>query len=334
MFIDEAEIYVKGGDGGRGCISFRREKFVPRGGPDGGDGGAGGSVILEANPNMRTLQDFRYRRHYKAKRGRHGMGKNMHGKSADDLLIKVPPGTIIKDSESGEILGDLSKPGQQLIVAKGGKGGRGNAAFATATMQAPRIAEPGQPGEERWIHLELKLLSDIGIIGFPNSGKSTLISRVSAAKPKIADYPFTTLVPHLGIVNLSDYRNFVMVDIPGIIPGAHKGQGLGIQFLRHAERVRVLLFLIDASPFNGRNSVSEYKILKEEIGLYSSRMLEKPAVVAANKIDLAESKSGVDELGEYCRANGIIFHAISALTGEGVGDLLETLYKLINLNAT
>ena len=247
MFIDQARIFVKGGDGGNGCVAFRREKYVAMGGPFGGDGGRGGSVIFEADQGLSTLMDFRYNKHFKAKRGQHGKGKNQHGAGGEDLLVRVPVGTIIRDDDTGEILADLTTHGQQCVVAHGGRGGRGNSRFASSTHKAPSMAENGEPGEERWIRLELKLLADVGLVGFPNAGKSTFISRVSAARPKIADYPFTTLVPNLGVVVTRDKESFVIADIPGLIEGAHQGAGLGHDFLRHIERTRVLLFILDAA---------------------------------------------------------------------------------------
>ena len=264
-FIDEAKIYVRSGRGGRGCVSFRREKFVPRGGPDGGDGGNGGDVILVAQRNVSSLLDHRYRQHYIAQNGEHGKGKNQHGKNAPPLIVPVPVGTVVKDFYTGEILGDMVEEGQTLVVARGGRGGRGNARFATSTNQAPRYAEPGEEGEERTLLLELKLLADVGIVGFPNAGKSTLISRISAARPKIADYPFTTIVPNLGVVRYNEGKTFVVADIPGLIKGAHEGAGLGIRFLKHIERTRLLIHLLDLSPLTGRNPIEDYHVLNEEL---------------------------------------------------------------------
>ncbi|HSE83689.1 MAG TPA: GTPase ObgE, partial [Thermodesulfobacteriota bacterium] len=264
-FIDEAKINVKSGRGGNGCASFRREKYVPRGGPNGGDGGDGGDVIVIAKENMTSLLDYRYKRHYRAESGEHGKGKDQHGKSAPPLLIPVPIGTVIKDLSTERILGDLTEDGQTLVVAKGGRGGKGNARFATSTNQAPKKAEPGEEGEEKDLLLELKLLADVGIIGFPNAGKSTLISRISAARPKIADYPFTTLVPNLGVVSYGENKTFVVADIPGLIKGAHEGTGLGIKFLRHIERTRILIHLLDLSPFTERDPIEDYHAMNEEL---------------------------------------------------------------------
>ena len=283
-FIDQVKIRVKAGDGGHGCVSFRREKFVPKGGPDGGDGGDGGDVILVADPQIHTLYDFYYKAEFKAENGKPGMGKKMKGKDGEDLILKVPVGTIVKDAETGEIIADLVKPGQRVILAKGGKGGKGNARFTTPTRQAPRIATPGTPGEEKTLILELKLIADVGLVGLPNAGKSTFLSRVSAAKPKIADYPFTTLHPNLGVVKLFDEKTFIIADIPGLIEGAHKGIGLGHDFLKHIERTRVLLYLLDASK--GEEVLKDFEILKKELELFNPELLKKDYLIALNKIDL------------------------------------------------
>ena len=314
MFVDQARIYVKGGDGGNGAVAFRREKYVPRGGPSGGDGGRGANVVFQADEGLRTLMDFRYRRHYKGQRGEHGKGKDMHGAAAPDLVIKVPVGTVIKDAETGVVLADLVENGQTFIGAKGGRGGRGNARFATSTNRAPAFAEKGEPGTERWLILELKLLADVGLVGFPNAGKSTLISRVSAARPKIADYPFTTLVPNLGVVEVAPGQSFVMADIPGLISGAHRGAGLGHEFLRHIERTRVLVFILDCSGFEGRDPVEDYETLLEELRLYRSDLLERPRIIAANKVDVSGAMEIVSSLQE--RIDDIEVFPISALTGE------------------
>ncbi|MGH7385233.1 MAG: GTPase ObgE, partial [Candidatus Rokuibacteriota bacterium] len=276
MFVDEIDIFVKGGDGGAGCLSFRREKFVPRGGPDGGDGGDGGSVILEADPAITTLLDFHYQRHYNAERGQHGKGANKQGASGDDTVLRVPLGTTVAERDGGLPLGDLTERGQRLLVARGARGGRGNARFVTSTNRAPRRADLGRAGEERWIHLELKLLADVGVVGFPNAGKSTLVSRLSAAKPKIADYPFTTLVPTLGIVRAGDDRSFVIADLPGLIPGAAGGKGLGHRFLRHTERTRLLVHLIDLDPSTGRDPLADYQAIQDELGAYSVELAARP----------------------------------------------------------
>ncbi len=284
MFIDSARIHVKAGDGGNGVISFRREKYVPKGGPDGGDGGRGGSVYIMADRNLTTLLDFRYAPHYKAERGAHGQGSHKSGASGRDIFIKVPCGTLVKDADTGEVIADLIEHGATVLVAQGGRGGRGNQHFATPTNRAPRYAEPGQPGQERTLELELKLLADVGLVGFPNAGKSTLISVLSAAKPKIADYPFTTLEPHLGIVRYQDDKSFVMADIPGIIEGAAEGKGLGLKFLKHIERTKVLAILL---PANSPNLKGEYNILIHELKKFSPALAEKPRVVAISKMDIA-----------------------------------------------
>ncbi|HVY54461.1 MAG TPA: GTPase ObgE [Thermodesulfobacteriota bacterium] len=333
-FIDEAKIYVKSGAGGRGCVSFRREKYVPHGGPNGGDGGNGGDVVIITNENMSSLLDHRYKQHYKAKRGEHGKGKDMHGKNADTLFIPVPVGTIVRDFETSEILGDLTQKDETLLVARGGRGGRGNARFATSTNQAPKTAEPGQEGEERTLLLELKLLADVGIIGFPNAGKSTLISRISAARPKIADYPFTTLVPNLGVVSYGDGKTFVIADIPGIIEGAHEGAGLGIQFLRHVERTKLLIHLLDLSPATGRDPIDDYETLNRELEAYSPELSKKPQIVAPNKIDITEARENLKEVEKYFGTKGIRIFPVSSATGEGLKDLvLETAKRLESLAA-
>lgn len=328
MFYDEAKIYVRGGDGGNGAVAFRREKYVPRGGPSGGDGGRGGSVILEADPGLRTLVDFHYRTHYRAERGEHGQGKNKHGRSAPDLILRVPVGTIVKDAETNKILADLVYPGQRVVVAAGGRGGRGNARFATPWNQAPTFAEKGEPGEERWLLLELKLLADVGLIGLPNAGKSTLLSRISAAQPKIADYPFTTLTPNLGVVRLDEERSFVVADIPGLIEGAHRGAGLGLKFLRHIERTRVLVHVLEVGLLTGEEILRNFKIVNEELGHYSPKLLERPQVIAANKIDLPGGEENVEFIKASLGASYRIF-PISALKGEGIEPLLWHLSELL-----
>ncbi len=321
-FIDEAKITVRSGDGGNGCLSFRREKYVPKGGPNGGDGGRGGDVIIVADENISSLLDFKYKRYYRAQRGEHGKGKNQHGKDAPDLYIPVPVGTIIKESSSGKVLADLTKDGQKFIVAKGGKGGRGNARFATPTNQAPRYAEPGKKGKEVEIILELKLLADVGIIGFPNAGKSTLISCISAAKPKIADYPFTTLIPNLGVVTYGEGESFVIADIPGIIEGAHRGTGLGIRFLKHVERTDLLLHLIDISPHTERDPVEDYEILNQELSKFSKELSIKPQIVVLNKIDITEAKEILPEIKARFKEKGIEVSEISAAEGKGTKELV------------
>jgi len=305
QFIDYVKIFVKAGDGGRGCVSFRREKYVPRGGPDGGDGGKGGDVIIRASSELHTLLDHKYKKSYKAKRGEHGKGSNMKGKDGEDLIINVPVGTVIKDSDTDEILADLDNEGKEFRVAKGGRGGLGNAHFATPKNQAPRYAQPGEAGEERWIILELKLLADIGLIGLPNAGKSTLISVISSARPKIADYPFTTLTPILGVVKYGEYQSFVVADIPGLIEGAHKGVGLGHQFLRHVERTSMLLHLVDVSDFVDSNPIEDFEKIQKELELYNPQLIRKPLAVVGTKIDIANEGLRLRKLEEYCLKKGI-----------------------------
>ncbi len=328
-FIDEAKIYVKAGDGGRGCVSFRREKYVPRGGPDGGDGGNGADVIMIARRNMTSLLDYRYQRHYKAKRGVPGKGKDQHGKNAEDLLIPVPLGTMIKDFESGAFYGDLTEDGQTLVIARSGKGGRGNARFVTATNQAPKEAEPGVPGQEKTLKLELKLLADVGLLGFPNAGKSTLISRVSAARPKIADYPFTTLVPNLGVVSYGDGATFILADIPGLIEGAHEGAGLGIQFLRHIERTKILIHLLDLSPMTQRNPIEDYEAMNRELKSYNEELSKTPQIVALNKIDITEAREVLETIEKHFSELGIKTFPISSATGEGTKELVWEVAKQV-----
>ena len=322
MFVDRARIYVKGGDGGNGCIAFRREKYVPRGGPSGGDGGRGGDVILVVDEGLRTLMDFKYRVHFKAGKGSHGQGSNMSGRDGENLVIRVPPGTLVRDSGTGEVLGDLTEHGQQLVVARGGKGGRGNARFATPTRQAPRFSEKGEPGEERWVELELKLLADVGLIGFPNAGKSTLLSRVSSARPKIADYPFTTLTPNLGVVSVEGAGDFVMADIPGLIEGAHEGKGLGLEFLRHIERTKVLVHVVDAAGTEGRDPISDFIIVNKEIAQYSESLKALPQIVALNKMDLPQARANEPRLRRTIEEMGLEVYGVSAVSGEGIEQLL------------
>jgi GTP-binding protein len=333
VFVDEAKISVKAGDGGNGCMAFRREKYVPRGGPSGGDGGHGGSVWLEANPNDNTLLRYRYNREFKGERGRHGEGSNCTGVSGEDTILKVPVGTLVYE-EGGGLLADLKRPGQRLLVAQGGKGGRGNQHFAKPWHQAPREKEEGQPGEERNLRLELKLLADVGLIGFPNAGKSTLISVISAARPKIANYPFTTLEPNLGVVNADGGtgghgtelgRTYVVADLPGLIEGASEGAGLGIRFLRHVERTRLLVHLIDTSDTSDMDPVKAYEIIEGELAAFSESMIEKPEIVVATKLDATTDRAKVDELQAFCKKKGLEFHAISAATGDGVKDLVRAI---------
>ena len=324
-FVDYVKIYVKAGDGGRGCVSFRREKYVPKGGPDGGDGGKGGDVIIRASSELHTLLDHRYQKTYKAKRGEHGKGSNMKGKDGEDLIIQVPIGTVVKDADSEEILADLDEDGKDLIVARGGKGGLGNAHFATPINQTPRYAQPGQKGEEKWIILELKLLADVGLIGLPNAGKSTLISIISSARPKIADYPFTTLTPVLGVVKYKDYQSFVVADIPGLIEGAHKGAGLGHQFLRHVERTSILLHLVDVSDYLQSDPVGDFEKIQKELELYNPELINKTFAVVGTKIDIAYEGKRLKRLKDYCKGKGIDFFPISALKKEGIDKILEYL---------
>jgi GTP-binding protein len=332
VFVDEAKIYVKAGDGGNGCVAFRREKYVPRGGPSGGDGGVGGSIYLEANVNDNTLLRYRYNREFKADRGRHGEGSNCTGVSGDDMILKVPVGTLVFDEEDEELLADLKKPGQRVLVAQGGRGGRGNQHFAKPWHQAPREKEEGQPGEERRLRLELKLLADVGLVGFPNAGKSTLISVISAARPKIANYPFTTLQPNLGVVNVDGGtgrqgkelgRTFVVADLPGLIEGASQGAGLGIRFLRHVERTRLLVHLIDTSDATDVDPEKAFEIINAELAAFSAGLMEKPMIVVASKLDATTDRSRLEELQKFCKKKGLEFHAISAATGEGVKELMK-----------
>ncbi len=329
MFVDEAEIYVKGGNGGHGCVSFRREKFIPRGGPDGGDGGNGGSVYLEATPHIDTLMDFAGHHHWKAENGKPGRGKNMTGKSGEDKIVHVPLGTLVYDKDTGLLLKDLTEPGQRVCVAAGGRGGRGNKHFASSTQQAPRYAEPGKPGQERTLKLELKLIADVGLVGLPNAGKSTLVSRVSAARPKIANYPFTTLNPILGIVELSRHRRFVIADLPGIIEGAHEGAGLGDEFLKHIERTRVLLHLIDIVPFDGPEPIKAYEIIRNELEKYSDVLADKDEIIVANKMDLTDAQ---EKLDEFRKEIDKPVYAISAVTGQGLADLMDILWRAVQDN--
>lgn len=327
MFYDRTKIYVKAGDGGAGAVSFRREKYVPLGGPNGGDGGRGGNIILMADEGLRTLVDFRYRRHYKADRGEHGQGKDRHGKGAEDLILRIPVGTIVKDDATGEILVDLIKHGQKVIIAKGGRGGRGNARFISNTNKAPTVAEKGEPGEERWLLLELKLLADVGLVGFPNVGKSTLISKVSAARPKIADYHFTTLIPNLGVVSIED-ESFVMADIPGIIEGAHTGAGLGHEFLRHIERTRLLLHVLDISGSEGRDPIEDFQTINKELKQYSQTLAERPMIVVPNKMDVNGAEENLIRLKEFLQDRYEIF-PISAVTGEGISKVLHRIIQVL-----
>lgn len=327
MFIDQAEIFVRGGKGGNGCVSFRREKYIPKGGPDGGDGGKGGDVMLYADPGVDTLLDFTGRHHWIADNGRPGMGKNMTGRSGNDLIIRLPPGTLVYDRDTARLLKDLDTPEMQVTIAHGGRGGKGNTHFTSSKYQAPRFAQPGEDPEERWLRLELKLIADVGLAGLPNAGKSTLLARMSRARPKIADYPFTTLEPQLGIVELTGYRRFVMADIPGLIEGAHEGVGLGDEFLRHIERTRVIVHLIDVHPLPGQPTPAEaYRVIRNELQKYSQKLADKPELVVANKIDLAPDLDAVEALRHEL---GCEVLAISGVTGAGIEALGERLWGMI-----
>jgi GTP-binding protein len=331
MFVDEVDIHVTAGSGGNGCLSFRREKFVPRGGPDGGDGGAGGSVYITAIATKNTLVDFRYHPDFKARRGQHGKGSNRTGQTAPDLDIGVPVGTLVseKTGDGRTLLADLTEEGQRVLVARGGRGGRGNARFVTSTNRAPRRTEPGEPGEEKVLHLELKLLADVGLVGFPNAGKSTLISRISAARPKVANYPFTTLTPNLGVVRLSHDRSFVVADVPGLIKGAHEGHGLGDRFLRHVERTKVLVHLVDVSGASGRDPVEDFDIIENELRLFDPHLAARPQIVAANKVDALDDASRLSHLEAHVHAHKLPLLAISGVRGDNLDQLLELVWKEI-----
>lgn len=326
-FIDEAFITVQSGDGGRGCVSFRREKFVPRGGPDGGDGGKGGDVLLKSTSHRRTLYPFRFKRQFKAKNGAHGQGKQKAGRKGDDLIIEIPPGTLVIDEESNEIIKDFTRPDETYIIAEGGRGGQGNSRFKSSTHRAPRFAQPGEPGQLRKLKLELKLLADVGLIGLPNAGKSTLISVISSATPKIADYPFTTLTPTLGVVSAGWGEPFVVADIPGLIEGAHTGVGLGTRFLRHVERTRVLVHLIDISQIDPDNPLAEYETINRELAQYSSELLQKPQIVVLNKIDLSDTKKAVKAFKDAVQEREIL--QISAATRKNVQKLTSKMMKYL-----
>jgi len=321
-FIDEAKFFVKGGDGGKGCVSFRREKFVPKGGPDGGDGGDGGNVIIEASKKLSSLIDFRYRSHFLAERGAHGQGKNKHGRNGKNLVISVPTGSLIKDSETSEVIADLVADGQKILVAQGGKGGRGNTHFASSTNRTPRFAGKGIPGEERWLRIELKILADVGLIGLPNAGKSTLLSKLSAAQPKIASYPFTTLEPHLGVLQLKHHAPHIVADIPGLIEGAHIGAGLGHKFLKHIERTRMLLHILDASkPIS--EVIAEQQTIELELSKFNKKLLGRRKLIVLNKIDLVEDEKQLEKLASIFAKKNISVLAISALTGSGIDALKQ-----------
>ena len=341
MFVDEVDVSVKAGDGGNGCMAFRREKFVPRGGPSGGDGGKGGSVYLVATLHQNTLVNYRFHPEFNAQRGVHGMGSTCTGADGNDLTLEVPPGTVVYEAgEDGDmiLLADLAKAGDRVLVARGGRGGRGNAAFATPTNRAPRHHEPGEEGEARMLRLRLKLLADVGLVGYPNAGKSTLISRISAAKPKIADYPFTTLTPNLGVVSLSDQRSFVVADVPGLIEGAHEGHGLGMKFLAHLERTKVLVHLIDVSSLSGRDPVEDFDVIRNELKQFvgtgedvAESLDAKPQIAAANKIDAMDDPARLEKLKKHLKKKKIALYPISAVTGEGLPALLEAMWNAVKV---
>jgi GTP-binding protein len=334
-FVDEVDIHVAAGHGGRGCLSFRREKFVPRGGPSGGDGGPGGSVYLAASANLNTLLNYRFQKVFTADRGGHGEGSNRTGKTGEDIELQVPVGTVVYERIDEELhqIADLAEDGQRVLVARGGRGGRGNAQFATSTNRAPRRVEPGLPGEEKDLRFHLKLLADVGLVGFPNAGKSTLISRISAARPKIADYPFTTLIPNLGVVSLSDDRTFVVADVPGLIEGAHAGHGLGHRFLSHLERTKVLVHVIDVSSASGREPVSDFDVISRELELFpgrdasGERLVDKPMLAAANKIDALDDPDRLTRLERHLQSIGMPVYPVSAATGQGLDRLLEAIWR-------
>ena len=327
-FIDEAIITVQSGDGGRGCVSFRREKFIPRGGPDGGDGGKGGDVVFITTSRKRTLYQFRFQKQFKSKNGAHGQGKRKTGKTGQDLVIELPPGTLVTDAETGQIINDLIKSGERLVLAKGGRGGQGNARFKTSTNRSPRFAQPGEPGETKKVKLELKLLADVGIIGLPNAGKSTLITTVSSARPKIGNYPFTTLTPSLGVVETDRGEPFVVADIPGLVKGAHKGTGLGIRFLRHIERTRILVHLVDVSAIDSDDPLHGYDTINKELAKYNQKLAEKPQIVVLNKIDLPDTRKAAKTFQSAAKGKKVTL--ISALTGNGVDDLKLQIVQLLD----
>ncbi len=326
-FIDEVTLHCASGHGGAGCVSFRREKFIPFGGPNGGDGGRGGGIIFEATSARSTLLELRHKPHQKAERGRHGMGKDRHGASGEDLIIKVPVGTIIKDIENDEILADLTEDAQRIVLLQGGRGGQGNARFATSTNKAPKFAQPGEEGQEKTLRLELKLMADVGLLGLPNAGKSTLISKVSAARPKIADYPFTTLAPSLGVVAYKNFRSFVMADIPGIIEGAHTGAGLGHRFLKHLERSGILVHLVDISSISEANPYADFEAVNRELSLFSEELGGKSQIVALTKMDLPEARENLQEAEKWFGAHKIPVYPVSSATGEGIEALLDAIAK-------
>lgn len=325
QFVDYVKIKISAGDGGRGCVSFRREKYVPRGGPDGGDGGRGGHIIFKATHQLNTLLDLKYRREYRAEKGLHGKGKKMHGKNGKDCLVTVPVGTVIKDALTEDILADLDRSEHEAVIARGGRGGLGNAHFATPTRQAPRFAQKGEEGETRELIIELKLLADVGLIGLPNAGKSTLLSVISSARPKIAEYPFTTLIPVLGVVKLENYRSFVVADIPGLIEGAHRGVGLGFQFLRHIERTSILLHLIDISEMGEGDPIENFRKINKELELYNPFLMKRPQVIVGTKRDIAGDKTRLNRLSRYCKDERVHFFTVSAVSGKGIRQLISYL---------
>jgi GTP-binding protein len=327
MFVDEVTITVQGGHGGRGCLSFRREKYIPMGGPDGGNGGKGADIVVEANPHVRTLVDYRFRPIHRGRHGEHGRGKNQSGAAAPDIVLPVPQGTLVRDKATGEVVADLVEAGQRVVVAKGGRGGLGNAAFVSATNQAPRKTQPGEPGEEFALVLELKLLADVGIVGFPNAGKSTLIAAISAAKPKIADYPFTTLTPHLGVVRLEEGESYVVADVPGLIPGAAQGAGLGTRFLRHLARTRLLVHLVDLSPQAGRDPVEDWKAINAELAAHGGGLEDKPQLLVANKAELPEAAENLARLRRFATRRRLALHVISAATRQGLRELVYAIKR-------
>ena len=328
QFIDEAEVLAKAGDGGPGAVAFRREKFVPRGGPSGGDGGNGGDIVLETDERLTTLLDFRFKREYRARNGEPGRGRDQNGHAAPEMLLKVPPGTLVREAASGEVLADLRENGRRWVLAKGGRGGLGNMNFATPTLQAPRFAQPGTDGEEKRVRLELRLLADVGLVGFPNAGKSTLVARLSRARPKIADYPFTTLQPHLGVVQYKDGRSFVLSDLPGLIEGAHRGEGLGHRFLKHMARCRTIIHLIDASQ--DRDLVADFDAINRELTLFDAALGRKAQVVAANKIDVPEGRERAEELRKALKKRKVVVHLVSGATGEGIPELLDAAVRALD----
>jgi len=328
MFIDEVRIRVKAGDGGNGCLAFRREKYVPRGGPSGGDGGRGGDVVFVASEHHNTLLHLRYNPEHTAERGRHGEGSNRTGRDGESIEVPVPVGTIVSDADTGELLHDFTSRGERFVIARGGRGGRGNQHFATSTHQAPTEHEPGRPGEAKYLQLELKLLADVGLVGFPNAGKSTLISRISAARPKIADYPFTTLVPNLGVVSAGDY-SYVVADIPGLIEGAHLGHGLGVQFLRHIERTRLLVHLVDVSEMSGRDPGDDFRVVMGELAGFSEDLAKKPMFVVATKIDVAQDSDRIERLRALAASENLPFYEISSVTGQGIEGLKYEMAQVV-----